>query len=300
MERRTIPKPTIRDEWLAARAPFIGASESAALVGAHPFITLDELAAVKLVQAGTGGTQPETDAMRRGTFLESAVADWWAADNGADLVEPTDLYVYGETFIATLDRRVVDTNTGVEIKTTNHHVTEPAPYWYWQVQTQMLCAGLDRVHVVVLDPSMTLQTFTVEPDANDQARLVTAGEAFMFHVRRGEVPPNVDVGYRAASVLHPSVTQETTELDPDTYRMVRCLALVNARIKSLEADADAIKGMVAHRLGDAAVGTVDGNPVVTWRSITRMDLDRKALRADHPDLARAYSHPTTYRQLRLK
>jgi hypothetical protein len=66
-------EPASREEWLELRKPTIGASEIAALVGAHPFpqMTPYRLWALKrrLLEE-----EPETPAMRRGRHMEKGVA----------------------------------------------------------------------------------------------------------------------------------------------------------------------------------------------------------------------------------
>jgi predicted phage-related endonuclease len=95
--RTTIPKPDDRAEWLAARRPYVGASEIAALFDEHPFLTVAELATRKLVDEPDG----ENQAMARGRFLEDAVARWWAEDRGVTLTEPVELFVYGDAVCST-------------------------------------------------------------------------------------------------------------------------------------------------------------------------------------------------------
>lgn len=293
--RTTIPKPADRDEWLAARAPYIGASEAAALVSEHPFLSAAELAVQKL----RGTTQDETTAMRRGRYLEAAIAQWWSDENALALVEPDVLYIFGDIFVSTLDRRVVGAPVAVEIKTTNRFVSEPEPYWRWQCLVQCLCGDLDHVELVVLDQSMDLKTFVIEPDAEDQALILEAAEKFLHHIRAGEVPPDLELDYRAASALHPKPTVAQVELDEEAMRWVRALRSLQQRVKSLQADEDQLKGLIAHRLGDAAEGHHDGKRVCTWRSVTRHNIDGKKLRATHPDIAAECMTETTYRQLRL-
>lgn len=295
--RIEIPKPADRDEWLKVRAPYVGASEAAALVGEHPFLTLAELAVEKL---RGGSIREDTSAMRRGRHLEHAVAAWWEEEHGIALVEPDVLYVYDDTLIATLDRRVVGANIGVEIKTSNRFVGEIARSWYWQAQAQCLCADLDQVHVVVLDPGMDLKLFEVDPDAEDQALLLEAATKFLHHVRAGELPPDVELGYRAAAALHPDVTTTAVDLDAEAFGWCRALHALQSRIRDLQTDEDRLKGMIAHRLGDAAEGHHDGALVCTWRTIARTSIDAKRLRAEHPEIAKECTTSSTYRQLRLK
>ena len=144
-----IQRPSGPNSWLRVRHAYFNASAAATLYGEHPFQTLTGVVHTKL--APFGGPGVDNPATRRGRHLEPAIANWWAEEHHLDLYEPTVLYA-AFPLLATLDRRIVGRNReAVEIKTTSHVVTEPAPYWVWQVQAQMACAELDRVHLAVLD-----------------------------------------------------------------------------------------------------------------------------------------------------
>jgi predicted phage-related endonuclease len=266
-------------------------------VGEHPYLDAGELAVEKLT--GTS-TRHDTGSMRRGRHLEAAVATWWEEEHGLALIEPEVLYLYDDTLIATLDRLVVGTRVAVEIKTTNRFTAHPARSWYWQAQAQVLCADLEAVELVVLDPTMELKCFTIEPDAEDQALLLEAATKFLHAIRAGELPPEIELSYRAASTLHHDVERDAIELDDEAACWCRSLGALQARIHELQADEDKLKGMIGHRLGEAAEGRHEGRTLVTWRSTTRGGIDAKRLRAEHPDLAREYATTTTYRTLRLK
>jgi putative phage-type endonuclease len=151
----TIARPPDTADWLEARRPYFNASAAAALFHEHPFLTLAGVVHSKL-EPGVGDV--ENAAMRRGRHLEAAIASWWSEEHGLALYEPDVMYAAGP-LLATLDRRIVGTDTdALEIKTTAKYVTGPERYWWWQVQAQMYCADLHRVHVAVLDASMSLAT----------------------------------------------------------------------------------------------------------------------------------------------
>ena len=96
--------------------------------------------------------------------LEPAIANWWSDDHGLAVVEPDVLYVRG-SIMATLDRRIVGNDTdAVEVKSTAKYVSRPERYWWWQCQAQCYAADLERVHLAVLDASMSLSNYVVERD----------------------------------------------------------------------------------------------------------------------------------------
>ncbi len=183
--RTTVPRPVSEADWLALRRGYVGASQVAALMGRHPFLSAAELAAHKITH--TAGT--DNRATARGRYLEAAVATWWGDEHGLELVEPDVLYVYGDTLLATLDRLAGD--EPVEIKTVNHHCVGPAEHRLDQVQAQLLCTGASRAHLVVLDSSLELSTFAVEAEPAHQLSLYRAAARFLEYVRNGEVPPYI-------------------------------------------------------------------------------------------------------------
>jgi putative phage-type endonuclease len=293
--KSTITKPARREEWLEVRRPYVGASEVGALFGEHPFVTAAELAIAKLFGTDDRGDNP---AMRRGRFLEEAVASWWADERGLVLVEPDELFLYGDTICATLDRVVSGSGEVVEIKTTKTYCTEPARHWFHQVQAQLLCTGVSRAHLVVLDATLELKTFVIEADPDHGKRIYEAALEFLEAIRRGEMP-DVPMTYKAATMLHPDVVTSSVELDETAASWCRQLAQLQDRVALLEEDEDALKGMIGHRLGEAAEGVYEGKPLVTWRTITRRVIDAKRLRSEHPDIASSYERPSSSRVMRL-
>jgi predicted phage-related endonuclease len=144
-----------------------------------------------------------------------------------------------------------------------------------------------------------LKVFTIEPDPDVQALLAEAAHTFLTYIRRGEFPPGIAFPYAAAAMLHPTIERTSVELDDDTAQWCRALVCRQARIRDLQSDEDALKGMIGHRLGDAAEGRHDGRTIVTWRQVTRTTIDAKRLRAEHPDIARDCATSSTYRHLRM-
>jgi putative phage-type endonuclease len=303
VRRATLAKPPVRADWLAARAPFVGASECAALFGDHPWLSLGDLWARKAER--TEG--PENRAMVRGNRLEDAVARWWADEAGVAVVEPDVLYVVipeGDelgVLCATLDREIVGTHSALEVKTSATYVHEIEPYWRWQAQAQMLCADLASVHFAVLDATLDLQHFTVEPDYDAQRELLTRARDFLGYVRSGTMPPDAYLSRGAVERLYPDPKPIEKELDADRARaMLAKLALARRRVREYEADAQALSAMILYELGDATKGTIDGRLVVQQSVVHAHDLDTKRLRAERPEIASEYAKPRTYRKVLLK
>lgn len=96
--------------------------------------------------------------------------------------------------------------------------------------------------------------------------------------------------------------QALTDLDRPTVAVdsladyLERLREVQARIRTLTGEADAIKAAIQDCLGDYEVGTVHGLPAVTWTHHTRHALDQAALKKNEPALYGAYLKASTVRR----
>jgi putative phage-type endonuclease len=295
--RTTVPRPVAVEEWLALRHDYWSASDAAVLVGEHPFRTMADVAVQKITRT----IEPANRAMNRGQHLEAALADWWSDEHGIAVYEPDVLYIADGVVMATLDRRVVGSDTdAVEVKTTAKRITEPEPYWWWQCQAQCLCAGLDRVHLAVLDGSMDLATYTVDAEQHAMTFIAEEAAKVMAFIRRREMPPGAALTYRHHERLHPRHDDRTVELTDDLAADVAALARVRGERRALDAEEETYKRRIADALGDAGVGTWEDNVIVTWRSSTRVGIDLARLRRERPDVFGEFRIDTTHRSLRTR
>jgi predicted phage-related endonuclease len=85
-KQRVTPKS--RADWLDIRKGFVGASEAAALLHCHPYLTLTHLWALK---AGKIDPEPENPAMRRGKLLESVALEMLAAERPDWTIKPNTI-----------------------------------------------------------------------------------------------------------------------------------------------------------------------------------------------------------------
>lgn len=283
--RRTVPKPESREDWLAVRRPYFNASSASVLWDRHPFLTAADYAVEKL----TGRAQGETRSMRRGRYLEAAIADWWQREYGAFLWVPEALYV-ADPIMATLDGLTTNADVIVEIKTANGYVKEPEQYWLDQVQAQMLCGGIDHAVIVWLDSSMDMQVAEVDADEAFQAELLRRAERFMAAIELGIVPdwivPELTAGHVAA--IYPDAEGEV-ELDADTVELIGKYRELRAGRDESERLMDSLKNVIVRKLGEHAVGTFDGAPVVTYKSVKDSEtVDVKRMRKDWPDIVEQY------------
>lgn len=288
LERKTVPKPENRLEWLAARQPYFNASSASVLFDRHPHQTAGDYAAVKLGGEEKSGTR----AMTRGQRLEDVIARWWADEYGDVIYEPKELFIAGR-IMATVDR-INDPGSNyrpfpVEIKTTMDRDKEPKQYWIDQCQAVALCVGAPQIELVWFDGWLDLHHRTIDADPDFQAELVERAERFMAAIDLGFAPDWVQLSYENLSAIHPAGGAGAIPLDDDGLDLLRDFeACRQVRIEAEKAE-DVYKGRVAELLMDADAGSWHGIEVVTWKKSkdgTRFDADRFA--EEHPDLFAEY------------
>lgn len=304
---------TDRSDWLAWRRSGLGGSDIAAILGISPYTSEWALWADKI---GLVVDDYDNDAMEFGRWLELAVGPWFA--------DRTGLHVAGEQMLcthrhnpwarATLDGLVfdgphhdatIDAALGqLEIKTDYFGRRWESIPEHYQAQGQwgMFVTGLPKVWFAVLH-GRRLEVYELDRDEADIDFMVgRAREWWERHVVGGE-PPAVDGSestLRALTKAYPfSEPGERVSLSGDAAKAVEVLAEARAARREAEAMERAAKAVIANELGSAEIGTVDGEPVVTFRSqeTHRIDLDR--LRATHPRAAKRFEKTTSSRVMRL-
>lgn len=291
-----IPRPAERVDWLKLRHGYANASDAAVYMGSHPFKTLGQLVVEKLA------ADPEditSRAMERGNRLEAAVADWWADATGVGVYEPECMYANGR-LLTTLDRRIVGNDReAVEVKTTSRRITEPEPYWIWQVQAQMLCADLDRVHLAVLDGTMDLSSYTVDRDDKAISQLVEQVERVWSFLDLGMVPEGCDLTADDIAKMFPTPDPgSVVEVEGDGIAIVQAWLRAKEDLTTAEKAEKACRDKLCGLLGDAEAVAVNGQPFVTWKPQVRTSVDLKALKAELPEIAAKFERATSFRVLR--
>lgn len=236
----------------------ISASKIAAIAGVSPW---DSPFSLYWKMNGTI-VEPQTDQMRRGHYLEPAIAQWFADQHPEFDLELTGTWTHALYPWATAspDRHVLTPIIGghnalLEIKsTTQDHewVDGPPPYVAAQCQWQMEVTGLDVCHVAVLGSFLEFSEHVIEYDRVEAGRLVEMAADFLGKLERQEHPP-IDDGSEATwetvRRLHPDIhDDEECELGEDLAREY-CTARRN--LAEAEADEREAKSRVVEAMGDA-------------------------------------------------
>lgn len=304
-----------REEWLAERRTGIGGSDVAAVLGLSPWATPWQVYVDKV-----GAVPPDdgaNEAMRLGQLLEPIILDLFTERTGMVLTERQLMVRHPdhEWAFATLDA-LASPESGVEAKrSTRWSWDDGIPLQYRaQAQWGMLCTGLDVWHFAVLHPA-SFATYTLEADYDDQAALLRIAEKFWRNHVEAAVPPPVEAGDNAAlAAVWPDATGDSVEVDG---ALVAELVELKAEQKVLAARRDTLEATLKAKLGEASIGTVDGEKAISWpnqsdkrlfdadsftadnpfmvsrftRTETVTYLDSKAIKEEEPDLFKKYDRP---------
>jgi putative phage-type endonuclease len=144
----------------------------------------------------------------------------------------------------------------------------PAHY-QCQGQWQMFVTGLDRVWFAVL-MGRRLDIHELERDQIDIDYMRDRVEAFWRDHVIAATPPPVDAHdatLRAIGAVYPIEAAGTSvEVDAEDLRQWQA---AKTAVKLLKSDEKRYAAAIEATLGDAEVGTVDGQRAVTWRAQTR-------------------------------
>lgn len=279
-----------RDEWLAWRRQGIGGSDVPGILGLSSWSSPFSVWADKM---GLLPEREETDRQRVGRAMESVIA--------SEFHERTKLYVVGEQTMCEMP------GPGLEwMRCTVDGFVAEAPdaardEWLcpWEAKAYPVLdrSGLVRVDVRAqaiwsmyvtcsqqvwvsgVGPFLRFehqQVSLADPDvAEDLTYIVKQVTDFYFDYVIPQVQPPVDgsdATSRAIASMWPEHEPGTVaELDhlADQIARLHELRAVRAAVEKLGAGIEAVENTIKAAMGDAEVGTVDGEPVFTLRAVER-------------------------------
>lgn len=285
-------------EWLTLRhkhngLTIVGASEVSIVMGVNKYKNIVDLAIEKLQPPQLRESNP---AMKRGTYLEQGLLDYASAELGVTITTPATMYLNGR-IISTLDGMAG--HQIFEAKTTTAWLQgDPIiPEWYWQAQAQMHCTDSQSVTFIVLDRNLVISMFDVARNDDDIALMCEKVEAFCASIDAGELPDETPLTAEQVTRLHPEPEGEI-ELGAQGLELVQRLAAIRESIKFDKQEEKELADALANFMRDHQIGTVDGQPIVTYKAQTRTAFDNARFTEEHPELAQEYIKKSTFRVMR--
>lgn len=255
---------SLTDHDKAIRERRIGASEVAAVLGISPYADATPFAVwARLTQ---GYQRPDAAELTAGTYLERAVADWYADTHASQVVVTHSTgtrHPDHDWLSATPDREVCDGSASwlLECKTDRDRDAWGTPgtdqipaHVAAQVQTQLACTGYPHCDVAVLFKARDeFACYTVRRDDDVIAHIIReCGAWFDRHVVKGEMPP-LDGGNAAAAYLKQKYRGggPVATATPEQAALMAAYATDKAAEKALKKRIAVSKQNVLMALGDA-------------------------------------------------
>jgi putative phage-type endonuclease len=303
---KTLDMP--REQWLELRRQGLGGSDAAAIVRLDRYRSAFDVYAEKI---GLKSEQPDNEAMRQGRDLEDYVAQRFMEATGKKVRRRNAILQHPEhTFMtANIDRWVVGENAGLECKTTSvlnrakFSQGEFPPNYYVQCMHYMAVTGAERWYLAVLVLNKAFHVFTIERDEAEINALIEAEKDFWENHVLKQIPPAPDGSEATSEVikhLFPEARErEEVALYGHEEKIQQYLEL-DARVKELTQERDAIKQELQLALADAEIGRAQGY-IVEWKNQVRQSLDTKKLKSEHAEIYEKYLKPAqTVRRFMIK
>jgi putative phage-type endonuclease len=301
-----------REEWLQARRAGLGGSDIGAMLGLSKYRTPAD---VWLEKTGRAPGQEETLQMRFGTYAEEFVAQEYCAKTGQAVQRFTKMLHHPTApVLGNVDRLVVPAGAKVashkgevrtdkllECKTASAFAAYNADEWgdegtdavpmsyLIQCATYMALTGCSYADLAVLFGNQEVRIYSLKRDTELETEIIArATEWWNRHVIADVAPaPICEADVRA--LFPSSAAGKTIEAVEETLTMLEALKKAKAEIKALEETADTAALAIKALLGDAEALTLNGKPLLTWKSSKpAMRFDTAAFKLAHPALYSAF------------
>lgn len=318
------PSPKVVDEraaWLAWRRGGLGASDVAGVLGISPWASPYSVWADKTDPDPPVEDDDVPEEIEAGIMLEPAIGPWFARRTGLVVAGEQTWCTHPEIgwALATVDGLVFESPaslTGdalgtVEIKVSSDPVRDwrddgvPA-YYQAQAQWQMFVTGVERTWFAVLhtDRGPRFRVYELQRDEADLDVIVERCTAFWHDHVLAEVAPAADahratskaLGRRRGDDELPAVDLDALD---DTEQAVLDLVELGPQIDELERRRTLAENVIKAALDDHTEGFSMHARSIHWRPHGRTSLDTKAIRANHPRIAKKYSSTTTVRPFKF-
>lgn len=298
-------KDLSREDWLKTRKQGLGGSDISAIFGLNRWKSPVD---VYLDKAGLSEPAEESEYMYWGAVLEEVVAREFTRRTGykvrrRNAVLVNDDYPY---LLANIDRELVGERVGLECKTASAYKAaewedDKVPDEYMlQVQHYMAVTGYKAWWLAILIGGNTFRILQVDRD-DEIIELIKdrAQEFWETYIVPQVIPPLDGTSRETLLQLYPESNGETVQLTSEINRLVGQRQAINASIKALQEEKDALETKIIGAIGSAEVGESRDYTVKYKTTVTRR-LDTKKLRKEEPELAQKYTTESSQRRFTVK
>lgn len=256
--------------WHTLRGRYISASEVAALFNQHPWMSQYELYLNK--REGKQVVEYDNERIRAGSFLEPAIAKWFAGETGIKL-RKSHCYYTNDTYKlgCTPDFMTVKGNVLAEIKNCDvaifnerwrkwnpskqEYDEKPPIYYQLQLQTQMICTGMEEGYIICCVGGNQLKYWKYQQHKPAMNNIKKASKAFWERVEKGEAPHITNKDYTALMTYYQIAdeSQPPVDLSKDirAQKLTRELDHVQRKRKRIEREEKKLKAKLMVMVGDS-------------------------------------------------
>lgn len=268
------------DDWMEKRKRGLGASDVAAIFRLSKWTSPYALWAEKTGQIATG--EP-SDAMVVGRVVGPAILNLWEGRTGLKAVMRDSMWQHPEIpwALASPDALIAESSNASDgighealgVLEVKHEFVEwdeiPAQYRI-QVCWQQGVTGLHSTgQIVNLSARKKLQIFDVEWDPELWLELLAGAEHF-WQLVTSETPPPIDdsdsTSYALSALFPAGDAGGEVELEGDLVKTVDRLRKSKERLAIAKREVKQYENEIKAAMGDADVGLIDGQEVVTWKT----------------------------------
>lgn len=329
-----------QEDWLAGRKHYVGASETAAVLGLDSYRSPYELWKYKTSEEKQEMTEIGAQRASAGLRAENMIADWLADKYNLTIRRDNKIRIHPRLpfWSANLDRVIVSHPSGpgaLELKTTSREslktwsirADEPNPIFmhHWcQVQAQMAISGFQWGAIGVMPADSFLgfgEPELIEIERDEDFIRMAEEEVEKFwnqFILTGTPPPPQSMD--DFNELYFKAGPPPIEVDSDFFSQVEKLATLKARKKAIEKEHDELDVQIKLALGQHDSATFNGQVILTYKNnqetIFDADgfakdcqveaerckvVDKKLVKQDYPELFEKYATKVDgARVLRLK
>lgn len=293
-----------RAQWLEGRKMGIGASEVPTIIGVNPFQTPLQLWRRK---KEIDPPVEENFAMRAGHYLEDAVAQFFAHETGAHIIQASadDFIIIDEhkPFLRVSPDRTYwkqgETHSErnkciLECKTTQMEIDEDdlPMHWFCQLQMNLGVSGYKRGALAWLTMGREFGYKFVDFDPQLFEWMVAQTTHFWEYNILQDVEP--DMTEVADTLLkYPLHTAgKTIEADSTLVDTLRKLKEIKEEISALTSSKEKLEADIKMAMNDAEAIVKDGKTLCTWKAPKqRQKFNEKRFKAEEEDMWEEYCEP---------
>ena len=295
--------------WLEYRKKGVGGSDASVVCGINRWKSPVEL---WMEKTGQLPYQEAGEAAYWGTVLESLIKTEFTKRTGIKVI-PVNQILQSEDhpfMIANLDGTCQHPDFGMcvfEAKTSSaYRATEwdnsiPDEYML-QIQHYLAITGYMGAYIAVLIGGNTFKWTFIERDEELISMLIHLEGNFWKHVQEG-VPPPLDGSEASAKFISErfpdSLPKSKIELPESAIDLIRQYEVARQMGDEYIEQKQEAENLLKQMMGEHEIGTVGGR-IITWKSVSKEQIDSKTLKIEQPILYQKYANKTTYRRFSVK